>query len=299
MKSWLAIPRSRFPAFGFALVLLISLTSLQVCQAMRATYCNVKIEDAVWTSGYDPITCAVSDTHPDSNPILCGKCGSKVVGGGAFFGYQTGAGCGTDVEVDGSVSIEDHGTGALIEQLAEGAWLVSEPQHSGSITVKATVSGFCDCPNTTSITLTAVGTLTVIVPSDEDGGCSVCSSSCSAPTGSAPPLGNGSVNCDSLDFQMSLGPATTARGAGLILLHTNTASADLATSHPLVLYAGPDTTVLPGANGTVRQVKCPQGLVHVKTNSAYEYHIQCYYDSDYNHTLQADGFYATNSGAQP
>jgi RHS repeat-associated protein len=239
-----------------------------------------------------------SPTSPASPPIICGKCSGAVLSGSAFMSWLTGVGCTNEVDTNGSVTIEDHGTGATIQPITDTSWAISNPQHSGSITVKATVSGQCGCTNAQSVTLTEEGTLIVIVPTDEEGGCSACSGTCS---GNIPSLGNGSVNSSTdngVDFNMSLGPDNTAHDAGALLLQANTAGSALSTPGPLVAVPGPDTTVLL-SSGAVHQIKSPQGLVHVNTISSYEYHIECYYDSDYNHTPQSDGFYLTNSGAQP
>jgi hypothetical protein len=109
---------------------------------------------------------------------------------------------------------------------------------------------------------------------------------------------------DSVNFRLYLGRATPDRDAGYISIHADTPSADLAKPVSLkVPFERPGVEVLEWTDQTIKQVKAPQGLVHVAVKDNYEYHLQCFYESSLvkdqygEYVKDGNGFYTTNGPA--
>jgi RHS repeat-associated protein len=270
--------------------------------------CTVTIGGARWEDGGCPTpTLAIPSTN--DLPIMKSKCDVvyATAGGANFYSEDCGV---TTVGVFTPGSYHDDGTGCDVEIVssspASTTWKFYNPKKSGTITVTAELSGYCNGPECTltPVHYKAVGILQVTLPPDTDpsdgggGGGSGCQK-CTLVT---PTLGNGAVvnNADNeVEFRQGLGLASPRADAAFIWLRSSSASTNLATPAMLQAPFIRSNVQVFWTNGAIRQAKVAQGLVHIKTVSDYEYHLENYYDSDVVHPAQSDGFYATNSGATP
>jgi hypothetical protein len=103
------------------------------------------------------------------------------------------------------------------------------PTKSGKITI--TASAYGECPTCTSWD-TAVATAVIPITIDDgdgDNGSGGGGGGCDSCRGPRPDLGNGSVNNNSVDFRLHLGPTTTDQDGGFIWLKAYMASTVLAT----------------------------------------------------------------------
>jgi len=182
-------------------------------------------------------------------------------------------------------------------------WMISEPKHSGVVTVTASVSGSCsyggpDC-SLGQETYTAVGTLQVDLGDGGGGGGWGCPG-CGGPK----TLGSGHFVLVRLPwdgwvlvYKLYLGYATPGLDAGYIHLTTSLSPAAAQPVQLEVPFARPGVEVIPQAgSSTIRQVKIPQGLVNVRAINDHQYQLEVF--STNNVTgIDGNGYYGTNGPA--
>ncbi|HEV2208262.1 MAG TPA: RHS repeat-associated core domain-containing protein [Verrucomicrobiae bacterium] len=87
--------------------------------------------------------------------------------------------------------------------------------------------------------------------------------------------------------------------AGYINLNSQTIAPTLATPNALQIpFNRPNVNTVYNS-GVLQQVECPQGLVNIVVISGYEYHLDCYYSTQFTPPLGGIGPYQINSGATP
>jgi len=95
---------------------------------------------------------------------------------------------------------------------------------------------------------------------------------------------------------LNLGLSSPREDAGFLWLKMDVPSGNPAQPTLLTLpYNRPNVEVITNISGTILQVKVPQGLVNVHVITAYEYHLECFYDA--NVTSKVGGLYGTNAPA--
>ena len=226
-------------------------------------------------------------TNPPPVEISCGSVE-------AFAGAGIDDPCGS---VAGTPSITISGEGFKVITNATGTgWAkylikVVDPGAIGStVTVIATVTGPVQTgtePNgITPICTTKTFTATGVVVLKAGCGC-----------GGDGEFGSGGGTNNSVDFRLNLGPASPSASAGFLWLKADAPSVALATPASLQLpYRWAAEEVVTNlTTGVIEQILVPQGLVHVKTVSAYEYQVQCFYRT--NVTAKVGGYYGTNAPA--
>ncbi|HEY5910877.1 MAG TPA: RHS repeat-associated core domain-containing protein [Verrucomicrobiae bacterium] len=175
---------------------------------------------------------------------------------------------------------------------------------TGSFDLTCWVSYSC----TTCGTDTARSSITITVQGDEDqtdphegGG---CGGRCGPALRPAP--GSGSVKNNDLDFRLYLGAAQrddhgNYDDAGYLALQAARASSALASPAALTLpYSRPGVTRIPSdPNQQLRQIKMPQGLVHVTNVVSGEGYTLKVYDKTQVGDQQPDGTYALVQNATP
>ena len=226
----------------------------------------------------------------------------------------------TSTRVNGSSTIDLGGTGCEMIQINDGCggtyYRIWGAQHNGTITVTATVSGDCaSCPpNTSDCSLCTITVATwkaevsIKVELDPNAPCNSgrCTAS-GAPNQNAPNqhiASTGSLLNDSVNFSLHLGAASCDQDAGYLSLYSELPSTNL--SQPIALqppFGRTNVIVLTNSSGEIKQVKTPQGLVNIAVKDAYEYYLQCFYDSSLardgsgNYVLDGNNFYTTNAAA--
>jgi YD repeat-containing protein len=115
--------------------------------------------------------------------------------------------------------------------------------------------------------------------------------SCSASNGPSSPGGPGPM-LSSVKIAMSLGSTTNGAGAGHLLVHQELPSAALSTPAVLRALTVAGVDVVTNGSGGVRQVKAPQCLADVVTNSALSYDVKFYAST--NVGALTNGLYPTS-----
>ncbi len=309
-------------------ILTVMVAAFHLLFADPPAYCDVTCNTAAVYVGEDGVIdskCCFEGVPTKVLAVICGRCGEA--GGTAsahgqdLFETTIDGICSIDsASVEGNVEIKDpDGTGAQskVEDLGDGnfSWRVWSPEpdgfkKSGAVQVIATVTA--DCEDCTGITgnkcddceirtreYKAIGIVRINVPDDDDGGgCGSCGNQ-------GPQQGTGNVSNRSVDFRLNLGRSTPKWDAGYISLYAEEPSADLAKPDSIkVPFVMPGVEVLPWTDETIKQVKTPQGLVHVAVkDDNNEYHLQCFYetnvvkDGNGAYVKDANGFYTTNADA--
>lgn len=286
--------------------------------------------DGVWASAGTGPNCTVVKTNGGKGLVMRSKHSSVSGGGGALamrvsLAVENGECIVTETTSIGSVDIDTGGTGVEVIRIDDDCggctFTLKNPQRNGSIKVTATVTGDCiTCPSppvvedpcsgcdvVEGLTWKAEVSVTVALEDEDDGGdggsggdgggCG--NGRCGGENNSA---GTAFIGNDSVNFRLHLGRADADMGAGDLKIYAETPSADLAT--PVVLTAPegrPNVEVLE-LSGDIKQVKTPQGLVHVAVKDSYEYYLQCFYDTNLTRDaggayIKTNGFYGTNTTA--
>lgn len=151
-------------------------------------------------------------------------------------------------------SIEGDALGCKILPPATGPWCtIQSGTNEGTITVRAEGSTGCE----------AIGYLDLKK-------CSGCSSGCE--------VGEGDASLGSVDYSIKLGSAGVSGSAGEIHIKGNRASMDLYSPRSIFYnYFSTNVHVIRDAGGGVRQVRAPQVMVNVVSNSTLQYTIDLYY----------------------
>jgi RHS repeat-associated protein len=261
---------------------------------------NISIGGSVWFQGGCPPNTLTRT--PEKLPVIRSRCEEVIVSADAHANWVEN--CLTAKHADALPFIVENSAGAKIEKQEQSAghivWRVYEPKKTGTVTFKAAITGQCKEPDPscalTPVPWSAQGVLQVILPpEDETGGCSSCRSATPS-FGSAVPSNN---TDNGLDFRLNLGLASPLEDAAFIWLKAQDASPDL--SKPLALaapFARNNVEVLLGPDQAILEVKCPQGLVYVKTIDQYEYRFECYHQTDVVAT-KVGPYYVTNINSQP
>jgi RHS repeat-associated protein len=313
----------------FDLVLLIILTAapLPLSADLCHTYvldmagASIVIGDSAWTCGATGLGCDTTKHEPSADaPVptitpCAGVTGEAAAIASTFESFTCQDGwVGLEV-VPGSLNIETGGTGCKYTIVSNdcGYWTfyISEPKKKGVVTVTAKVSG--DCQNDVSICeyvpdpkhWEVVARIKVEMGDDGGGGCG--SGSCGGPGsgGKGKGAGNGDAMVDSLDFKLNLGHYNTQTDAGYLWLHSDVPTTDLSKPGSLELpLSRPALEVLPALDGSIKQIKTPDGLVHVAVVSGYEYQLKFFYESTLqksggDYVKDGSGFYKTNANTLP
>jgi hypothetical protein len=177
------------------------------------------------------------------------------------------------------------------------AWLIPGT-NTGTVTLVATVYCECKSPNGNASTTKRVTTSVEVCGGDDptDGsGCSSCDGG--GPDRQNAAYGSLMVGIDNgPHVQWSLGEGNSEATAGVLDLRGTAAIADFSQSSLLELpYNRPGVTRYP-TNGTIQQLKSPQGLAKVVQGTNL-YELQFFYLKDITGPAQ-DGSYSTN-GTSP
>jgi len=293
----------RFPRHVVTLLFIVFLSSPYFQPALGEVSppsARVQIGSALW--GDYPCVSGSDAPVTENLPIMKRKCdvmiavpsasGGKCVGSPPTQSYELG--------VTLSPSIDSGGTGCEIEEIKDPetgdllAYRISNPKRSGVVTVTAkAMGGTCAPQNCNAVTPTAIGTIQVEVPDDDDE-CTSCQGNDNSSFANGEVI-NSSTPDSPLNVEVKLGRSDAQTSAGTLLFTASAPSVDLAQPN---LLSTPFTRA--GVNvitngGSIRQVLTPQGLVNVKVQSSYEYHLQCFYRT--NVTGPSGGLYGSNAPA--
>jgi len=224
--------------------------------------------------------------------------------GGCVGDIWVWSGCGQT-----TFSISPGTTGCKIDlvtdQCGSRKWMISQPKHTGVVTVMASVTGQCGSGgggcSFGPITYTTVGKLQVDLGGGTGGGvagCSTCGSVIRAGFGRFELVrrpGDGWV----MIYRLYLGRASPFLDAGYISLGSPAGSSWLAEPAALeVPFTRPGVEVITASGGSdaIEQVKMPEGLVNVTVINDHQYQLEVF--STNNVTgKDGNGHYGTNGPA--
>ena len=278
---------------------------------MAALLRLVVVADSDCTNSY---RCAgVSITvDPEHSPAIRANCDKVVVrawaGASTISGVDAYCAPTSDIWHGGGSWHTDFGTGCEVSKIQTSCdtWEYTikppappEKMKQGFIRIFAHVNG--DTITNCAVLHTSWHTETDIwvePPPEDDvtGNCSTCSGSGEHQAGTA------AVANEGVDVKLNLGMGDPKLDAGYLSIYAEAPSADLA--RPVLLkgpFERPGVTTLPWTDGTVKQAKSPQGLVHVAVVDQWEYQLQCFYETDVvkdqsgQYVLDVNGYYTTNA----
>jgi RHS repeat-associated protein len=131
-----------------------------------------------------------------------------------------------------------------------------------------------------------------LIPADDDGGCSQCDATLASLKGAA----------GSMALQLGLAKNEFGRWAQNIFMHESYPSPMLASPKCLntSVIAGFDSDVVKAADGSIRQLRVPKGLIDVLTVNQFKFSLN-FYDNTMigNGGAKLNGLYVTNANAVP
>lgn len=292
--------RRSFLLISSLLILMISgRNAFSFDHAIQASVTIVGIQSAtdfgVWYDG----GCSPEQISNHITLNAYGSCWHYDVDAAASGGWG-GISCSTGTNVVFSVLDPNHvAITNLISKTGTEIKLQIDPNplnsSAGYVTISASI--YCTCDGSSYREWTTTGVI-YVDPNATCGSQGCSSSSPSTPAtkkGHGPaavPFGVASVQNACVGLNFGLGAASPLQDAGILSIHAECPGTNLTWPGLLCLPLNrPSVIVVTNVDGTIHQLRAPQGLINITVSNAHSYNIEAYYSS--NVTGPSGGVYGT------